>query len=56
MWACAEKEIQAARLLNPDNVEASKRIANLRRARREENRTILIKLEEEYTSNLKTYF
>ena len=36
MWACAEKQIQAARLLNPDNVEASKRIANLRRARREE--------------------
>ena len=38
MWACAEKKIQAARLLNPDNVEASKRIANLRRARREENK------------------
>lgn len=37
MWACAEKKIQAARLLNPDNVEASKRIANLRRTRREEN-------------------
>ena len=33
MWACAERQLQAARLLNPDNVAASKRIEAIKKKR-----------------------
>jgi ankyrin repeat protein len=38
MWACAERKLQAARLLNPDNVAATKRIKIIRDTRLEKRK------------------
>ena len=47
MWACAERQLQAARLLNPDNVAASKRIEAIKKKRMEARNTNDIESEDE---------